>query len=413
MLKAMLPVLTIIMAGGRGERLYPLTRDRAKPAVMFGGIYRIIDFTLSNCLNSGIRQIYLLTQYSNASLERHLKLGWNFFNRELGEFIESIPPQYRTENQWYVGTADCIFQNINLLQREKPERVLILSGDHIYKMDYQDMIQFHVDSGAEVTVAAAEIPKRQAAEMGVMAVDKSFRISKFLEKPSDPPTMPGRDDVSLVSMGVYIFNTHKLVRELILDSKTNSEHDFGKNILPDMVKRNEKVYGYPFKDKNQKKAKYWRDIGSLDSYWEANMDLVNVNPEFNLYDQEWQIRTYQGQYPPAKTVFDNEKESRVGQVLDSLVSAGCVISGGRVERSVLSPQVRVNSYARVEQSILMEGVDIGRHAHVHRAIIDENVKVPAGFQIGINPKEDARLFSITPGGITVVPSGIILEKPRK
>jgi glucose-1-phosphate adenylyltransferase len=280
-------------------------------------------------------------------------------------------------------------------------------------MDYQDMIQFHVDSGAEVTVAAAEIPKRQAAEMGVMAVDKSFRISKFLEKPPDPPTMPGRDDVSLVSMGVYIFNTHKLVRELIRDSKTNSEHDFGKNILPDMVKRNEKVYGYPFKDKNQKKAKYWRDIGSLDSYWEANMDLVNVNPECNLYDQEWQIRTYQGQYPPAKTVFDNEKESRVGQVLDSLVSAGCVISGGRVERSVLSPRVRVNSYARVEESILMEGVDIGRHAHVHRAIIDENVKVPAGFQIGINPKEDAKLFSITPGGITVVPSGIILEKSRK
>jgi glucose-1-phosphate adenylyltransferase len=406
----MMPMLTLIMAGGRGERLYPLTRDRAKPAVAFGGIYRIIDFTLSNCLNSGIRQIYLLTQYSNVSLERHLKLGWNFFNRELGEFIESIPPQYRTENQWYAGTADCIFQNINLLQREKPERVLILSGDHVYKMDYQDMIKFHLDTGAEVTVAAAEIPRRQASQMGVIAVDKTFRISKFLEKPKDPPPMPGREEVSLVSMGVYIFNTPKLVRELIKDSKTNSEHDFGKNILPDMMTRKEKLYAYPFKDKNQKKAKYWRDIGSLDSYWEANMDLVSVNPEFNLYDQEWMIRTYQGQYPPAKTVFVNEKEARVGQVLDSLVSGGCVISGGRVQKSVLSPRVRVNSYAKVEESILMEGVDIGRHAHIRRAIIDENVKVPAGFQIGVHPEEDAKLFSITPGGITIVPSGMILDK---
>jgi glucose-1-phosphate adenylyltransferase len=405
----MTPTLTIIMAGGRGERLYPLTRDRAKPAVRFGGIYRIIDFTLSNCLNSGIRQIYLLTQYNSVSLERHLKLAWNFLNRELGEFIESIPPQYRTEDRWYAGTADSIFQNINLLEQVRPERVLILSGDHIYKMDYQDMIDFHVENKAEVTVGAAEIPRHQASHMGVISVDSKYRIKEFLEKPSDPPPMPGNSKVSLVSMGVYIFNTVRLVRELIMDSKTNSEHDFGKNIIPDMISRKEKVFAYPFQDKNRKKAKYWRDIGSLDSYWETNMDLVSVDPEFNLYDQEWPIRTYQGQYPPAKTVFANEKQGRVGQVLDSLVSGGCVISGGRVERSILAPRVRINSFAQVEDSIFMEGVDIGRHAKIRRAIIDKEVHIPQGFEIGYDLAEDAKRFSITPGGIVVVPSGIILE----
>jgi len=407
------PTLTIIMAGGRGERLYPLTRDRAKPAVRFGGIYRIIDFTLSNCLNSGIRQIYLLTQYNSVSLERHLKLGWNFFNRELGEFIESIPPQYRTEDRWYAGTADSIFQNINLLEQMRPKRVLVLSGDHIYKMDYQDLIAFHLETKAEVTVGAAEIPRHQASQMGVMDADSKYRVRRFLEKPSDPPPMPGNSKVSLVSMGVYIFETEKLVRELILDSKTNNEHDFGKNILPDMIARKEKVYAYPFKDKNRKKAKYWRDIGSLDSYWETNMDLVSVNPEFNLYDQEWPIHTYQGQYPPAKTVFANEKEGRVGQLLDSLVSGGCVVSGGRVERSILAPRVRVNSYAKVEESIMMEDVNIGRYAKVRRAIIDKGVAIPARFEIGYHPEEDAKRFSITPGGITVVPSGILLENPQK
>jgi glucose-1-phosphate adenylyltransferase len=409
----MITTLTIIMAGGRGERLYPLTRDRAKPAVRFGGIYRIIDFTLSNCLNSGIRQIYLLTQYNSVSLERHLRLGWSFFNREMGEFIETIPPQYRMESRWYAGTADSIFQNINLLQQEKPRQVLILSGDHIYKMDYQEMIDFHIKTGAEMTVGAAEIPRRQASHMGVMAVDASYRIKKFLEKPADPPPMPGKSRVSLVSMGVYVFDTEKLVRELIRDSKTNSEHDFGKNILPDMVARKEKVFAYPFKDKNQKKAKYWRDIGSLDSYWEANMDLVSVSPEFNLYDTGWPIRTYQGQYPPAKTVFANVKEGRVGQVLDSLVSGGCVVSGGRVERSILAPGVRINSYAQVEESIFMENVNVCRYARVRRAIIDKGVVIPSGFEIGYNPEEDAKRFSITSGGIVVVPSGIILEAPNK
>ena len=409
----MTPTLTLIMAGGRGERLYPLTRDRAKPAVRFGGIYRIIDFTLSNCLNSGIRQVYLLTQYASVSLERHLKLGWNIFKHELGEFIESIPPQYRTESRWYAGTADSIFQNINLLQQEKPERVLILSGDHIYRMDYQDMIDFHIETGAEVTVGAAEIPRRQASHMGVIAVDESYRIREFLEKPADPPSMPGNKKVSLVSMGVYVFNTAKLVRELIRDSKTSSEHDFGRNILPSMISRKEKVYAYPFQDKNKKKAKYWRDIGSLDSYWEANMDLVSVNPEFNLYDEEWPVRTYQGQYPPAKTVFANVKEGRVGQVLDSIVSGGCVISGGKVERSVLAPGVRVNSFADVNESIIMENVDVGRHARIRRAIIDKEVRIPAGFEIGFDPVEDAKRFSITPGGIAMIPAGIILDKPRK
>ncbi len=404
---------TLIMAGGRGERLYPLTRDRAKPAVRFGGIYRIIDFTLSNCLNSGIRQIYLLTQYNSVSLERHLKMGWNIFRHDLGEFIESVPPQYRTESRWYAGTADSIFQNINLLEEEKPERVLILSGDHIYKMDYRDMIEFHVKTGAEVTVGAAEIPRRQASLMGVLATDSSYRIKEFLEKPSDPPAVPGNNKVSLVSMGVYIFNTAKLVRELIRDSKKDCQHDFGRDILPSMVSRKEKVFAYPFQDRNQKKAKYWRDIGSLDSYWEANMDLVDVNPEFNLYDDTWLVRTYQGQFPPAKTVFANEEEGRMGQMLDSLVAGGCIISGGRVEQSIFAPEVRVNSFAQVEESILMERVDVGRHAKIRRAIIDKDVKIPPGFQIGYHPEEDAKRFSITPGGIVVIPAGMILDAPKK
>ena len=404
---------TLIMAGGRGERLYPLTRDRAKPAVRFGGIYRIIDFTLSNCLNSGIRQIYLLTQYNSVSLERHLKMGWNVFRHDLGEFIESMPPQYRTESRWYAGTADSIFQNINLLEEEKPERVLILSGDHIYKMDYRDMIEFHVKTGAEVTVGAAEIPRRQASLMGVLTTDSSYRIDKFLEKPSDPSAVTGNDEVSLVSMGVYIFNTARLVRELIRDSKKDSQHDFGRDILPSMVSRKEKVFAYPFQEKNQKKAKYWRDIDSLDSYWEANLDLVDVNPEFNLYDDEWLVRTYQGQFPPAKTVFANEEEGRIGQMLDSLVAGGCIISGGRVERSIFAPEVRVNSYAQVEESILMERVDVGRYAKIRRAIIDKDVKIPPGFQIGYDPEDDAKRFSITPEGIVVIPAGMILDAPKK
>lgn len=401
--------LTIIMAGGRGERLYPLTKEKAKPAVIFGGIYRIIDFTLSNCLNSGIHQIHLLTQYSSVSLDRHIRAGWSsLFKQELGEFIESVPPQHRTAEGWYVGNVDAVYQNINLLERHKPECVLLLSGDHVYKMNYGEMIAFHKKSGAEVTVGAVELDKENAKQMGVINVDEDFRIREFLEKIPDPPTIPGDPTKCLVSMGVYVFNTAKLVRETIRDAKQrNSVHDFGRNVLPYLVDRKEKVFAHIFKDENKKVYQYWRDIGTIDSYYDANMDLVSVEPLFNLYDAQWPIRTYQGQYPPAKTVFDYENEGRVGATYDSVISPGCIISGGRVYRSVLSPQVRINSYSLVTDSILMEGVEIGRGARVQRAIIGDGVKIPPGMQIGVNLSDDTARFTVTERGITVVPEGIM------
>lgn len=406
--------LTLLMAGGRGERLYPLTKEKAKPAVTFGGIYRIIDFTLSNCLNSGIRQIYLLTQYSSISLDRHIRSGWStVFRHELDEFIESVPPQHRTAEGWYLGNVDAIYQNINILERHKPERVLLLSGDHIYKMNYREMIAFHEKCGAEVTVAAVELDKESAKQMGVMNVGADGRVRDFLEKVSDPPTIPDDPTKCLVSMGVYVLNTARLVREAIRDSKQkDSIHDFGRNVLPYLIARKEKVFAYIFKDENKKTYKYWRDIGTTDSYYDANIDLVSVEPLFNLYDTEWPIRTYYGQYPPAKTVFAYEHEGRVGAAYDSIVSPGCVISGGRVYRSILSPRVRVNSYSLVTDSILMEGVEIGRGARVHRAIICDGVAIPAGMQIGISPSDDAARFTVTSRGITVVPEGIMLEYSR-
>jgi glucose-1-phosphate adenylyltransferase len=407
----MMHTLTLLMAGGRGERLYPLTKEKAKPAVTFGGIYKIIDFTLSNCLNSGIREIYLLTQYSSVSLDRHIRSGWSsVFRHELNEFLESVPPQHRTAEGWYVGNVDAIYQNINLLESHKPERVLLLSGDHIYKMNYRDMIAFHESSGAEVTVGAVELDKERAKQMGVMNLDADFRVREFLEKVSDPPTMPEDPTKCLVSMGVYVFNTPKLVREAIRDSKErNSVHDFGRNVLPYMINRKEKVFAYIFKDENKKVFKYWRDIGTINSYYDANMDLVSVEPLFNLYDTEWPIRTHYGQYPPAKTVFAYEHEGRVGAVYDSIVSPGCIVSGGRAYRSILSPCVRINSYSLVTDSILMEGVEIGRGARVHRAIICDGVEIPPGMQIGVNPSDDAAKFTVTSRGVTVVPEGIMLS----
>jgi glucose-1-phosphate adenylyltransferase len=388
-----------------------LTKEKAKPAVTFGGIYKIIDFTLSNCLNSGIREIYLLTQYSSVSLDRHIRSGWSsVFRHELNEFLESVPPQHRTAEGWYVGNVDAIYQNINLLESHKPERVLLLSGDHIYKMNYRDMIAFHESSGAEVTVGAVELDKERAKQMGVMNLDADFRVREFLEKVSDPPTMPEDPTKCLVSMGVYVFNTPKLVREAIRDSKErNSVHDFGRNVLPYMINRKEKVFAYIFKDENKKVFKYWRDIGTINSYYDANMDLVSVEPLFNLYDTEWPIRTHYGQYPPAKTVFAYEHEGRVGAVYDSIVSPGCIVSGGRVYRSILSPCVRINSYSLVTDSILMEGVEIGRGARVHRAIICDGVEIPPGMQIGVNPSDDAAKFTVTSRGVTVVPEGIMLS----
>jgi len=397
-------VIAMVLAGGQGQRLYPLTRDRAKPAVPFGGVYRIIDFTLSNCINSGIRRIFVLTQYKSSSLDYHIHFGWNILSPELGEFIRTIPPQQRTSTSWYLGTADAIYQNIYTLEQERPELTLILSGDHIYKMNYEAMVQFHLDKRADLTIACLPVPKAEATRLGVAVVDSDSRILEFQEKHPEPATIPGSPDRCLASMGVYIFDTPTLVRQVIADAKTDSDHDFGKNIIPRMVKTHA-VYAHDFKDENKKPVKYWRDIGTRDAYWEANMDLVAVEPLFNLYDPEWPIRTAPLQCPPAKTVFN--EEGRVGAVLDSLIAPGCIVSGGRIERSVLSPNVRVEEGADVAESIIMEGSVIGRRCTIRRAIIDKNVHVPDGLSIGTDPEADAERFVVTTNGIVVVPRGAV------
>ncbi len=399
----------MILAGGRGERLHPLTQDRAKPAVPFGGIYRIIDFTLSNCLNSGIRRINLLTQYKSLSLNRHIMKGWNIFNPELDEFINLIPAQQRVGEDWYLGTADAIYQNIYVLQMDRPDLVLILSGDHVYKMNYMEMIASHLEKRADLTVAVIEMDKRLSRQLGVLQVDEEYRIIGFQEKPEVPKTIPGHPDLILANMGIYVFNTEMLVRRVIEDAKTpGSQHDFGRNIIPAMTGF-DRVFAYSFHDENKKTAKYWRDIGTLDAYYEASMDLVNVDPLFNFYDEEWPIRTFYPPTPPAKTVFyDSDANRRIGAAYDSLVSAGCILSGGEVVRSILSPGVRIHSYSQISESILMDEVDVGRRACIRRAIIDKRVRVPEGYQIGYHPEEDAKKYTLSPSGIVVIPKGTIL-----
>ncbi len=403
-------VLALVLAGGQGERLYPLTRDRGKPAVPFGGIYRIIDFTLSNCLNSGFRRMYVLTQYKSGSLERHIKQGWDpIFSAELGEWIQTVPPQLRVGQRWYAGTADAVYQNIYLLEQEKPRLVMVLSGDHIYKMDYRRMLEYHESKKAVATTGAVEVPIEQASAFGILEIDENWRIVSFTEKPPDPKPIPGRPDRALVNMGVYLFDTQTLVRALCADARQETKHDFGHNILPAMVET-EKVFACPFVDENRKDMLYWRDIGTLDAYYEASMDLVAVDPVFNLYDHEWPLRTLPRQLPPAKTVFAQEEPGgRIGLALDSIVSGGVIVSGGRVERSILGPEVRVNSYARVADSVLMDGVQVGRGAKVRRAIIDKHVNIPPGFAVGEDPEDDRRRFVVTEGGVVVLPRGAQLD----
>lgn len=404
-------IITFIMAGGKGERLYPLTKDRAKPAVPFGGIYRIIDVTLSNCINSGIRKIHVLIQYKCNSLIRHLRMGWNIFDAELGEYIDTVPAQMRVDERWYMGTADSVYQNLYSIEIEKPEYVLILAGDHIYKMNYAEMVEYHIAKGADCTVAVVEMEKEKSSLFGVVEVDRNGKILGFEEKPKTPKTIPGDPKHIYASMGIYMFNRPALEEELVADAKNkDSHHDFGKNIIPGMLKK-AKIFAYNFKDENKKEAKYWRDIGTLDAYYEANMDLVQVTPVFNLYDKDWLIRTYMEQFPPAKFVFaGGEDGKRLGVSLDSMVSGGCIISGGKVERSILSPYVRINSYAEVEDSIIMEGVDIGRYAKIRRTIIDKDVKIPQGMEIGYDLKSDKKRFTVTESGLVVVAKGTVIEK---
>jgi glucose-1-phosphate adenylyltransferase len=404
--KAMDNVLALILAGGKGERLHPLTIHRAKPAVPFGGKFRIIDFTLSNCINSRVRRIVVITQYKSLSLDRHLALGWeHLLNPELGEYIFTIPPQQRIDERWYEGTADAVFQNIYLIEKENPPYILILSGDHIYKMNYAQMFDFHLDKGAIGTVATIKVPKKASSSLGIVETDSDFRIIGFKEKPADPATIPGDPEHCFASMGIYLFNKEDIINELRADSGKSSAHDFGRNILPEMLNTG-KLFAYEFKDENKKEAKYWRDVGTIDSYWEANMDLVAVDPQFNLYDSDWPLRTNQGQYPPAKFVFAQEfKGGRLGIALDSIVCGGCIVSGGRVQNSVLSPSVRINSYVDLRESILLENVQIGRNCKIRRAIIDKDVYVPSGTTIGYDLEADRERFFVSEGGVIVIPKG--------
>ena len=391
--------LVILLAGGAGERLYPLTRDRAKPAVFFGGPYRIIDFTLSNCINSGLHRIFIATQYKSLSLNRHIRMGWSIVSEELGEFVEILPPQKRVSEHWYQGTADAVYQNLYSIVQETPQHVIVLSGDHVYKMDYAKMLRFHKDRGAAVTLAAIEIPIQEAYRFGVLSVDEQDRVTGFIEKSKNAPTIPGSPDLALGSMGIYIFDTSVLLKALEADAARPSSHDFGKDIIPALITELP-TFAYRFYDENKKASKYWRDIGTLDAFYDANMDLCGVDPEFNLYDPEWPMRTYQPQAPPAKFVF--AEKSRRGEALDSIISPGCIISGSRVEGSVLCPNVRVHSYGVIEQSMLMPGVRVGRHARIRRAIIDRDVLIPRGAVIGFNPEEDRKRHTVTDLGVVVV-----------
>jgi glucose-1-phosphate adenylyltransferase len=408
---AMHDTLALVLAGGRGERLDPLTRDRAKPAVPFGGAYRIIDFTLSNCLNSGLRKILLVTQFKSMSLDRHVNLGWRrFFCREMDEFLDIVPPQQRIDRGWYAGTADAVYQNIYTIEKEQPEYVMVLAGDHIYKMDYAEMIQSHKDRDADLTIGVLRVGVDEARQFGVMQINSQQRVVGFEEKPADPKPLPDDRKCCLASMGIYVFTARFLYEQLLQDANLReSAHDFGKNIIPSII-RDCRVFAFPFTGVVQPDedlpTPYWRDVGTLDAFYEANMDLVSVKPELNLYDPHWPIRTYQRVLPPPKFVFrgNYSEPDRVGHAVDSLVCSGCIVSGGYVEGSILGPQVRINSFADVRESILFDGVDVGRNCRIRRAIIDKQVTIPPGTEIGYDPKQDhARGFKISPNGVVVIP----------
>jgi glucose-1-phosphate adenylyltransferase len=393
--------LGVLLAGGAGERLYPLTRDRAKPAVTFGGIYRIIDVTLSNCINSNLRKVYILTQYKALSLNRHIRESWQILASELGEFVEILPPMKRVSEDWYKGTADAVYQNIYSVGSERSKYVLLLSGDHIYKMNYELMLEQHQQSGADVTIATILIDPSESRQFGVVELAHDGRVTGFQEKPRTTDLRsPYNPKMISASMGIYLFNTDVLIPVLLKDAEDQeSRHDFGYDVLPRMVDHY-KVYSFNFVDENHKEALYWRDAGTMEAYYEANMDVASVSPVFNLYDQSWPIRGYQRQYPPAKFVF--AEPGRTGTAIDSVISQGCIISGGVVRDSVLSPAVRVNSYAEVDSSILFSHVSIGRHCRIRKTIIDRDVQLPEGTVIGYDTEADRQKYFVTESGITVV-----------
>ena len=415
-------VIALIMAGGKGERLYPLTQDRSKPSVPYGGIYRIIDVTLSNCINSNIYKIMVLPQYKAQSLSEHLEAGWNIFSYALGHYLKVVHPQMRTGDQWYKGTADSVRQNLYLIERESPEHVLILSGDHVYKMDYGGLKAYHQEKDADITVSVIEIPISEGHRFGVLEVDQDYRITGFQEKPQAPTAIPGDPEHALASMGIYMFKTGALVDLL----KSSDKDDFGMDIIPEALERYS-LFAFPYKKENRiedfvytmaedgsrlrileprvRDSAYWRDVGDLDAYWNANMDLTGVEPMFNLYGTKWPLRTFQAQYPPVKTVFKNKSANRIGMALDSIVSHGTIISGGVVKNSVLSYNVMVRSWSEVRESVIMSDVEIGRHCRIMKAIIDKRNIIPPNTAIGYDPEEDRKRFTVTPRGIVVVGKG--------
>jgi glucose-1-phosphate adenylyltransferase len=392
--------LALVLAGGRGSRLKQLTTWRAKPAVPFGGKFRIIDFPLSNCVNSGIRKVGILTQYKAHSLIQHIQRGWGFMRGELGEFVELLPAQQRLETSWYMGTADAVYQNIDIIRTHNPEFVLILAGDHVYKMDYGTMLVAHVEAGADITVGCMEVPLEEAQAFGVMAVDKDHHIIEFAEKPVNPTPMPGSDSQALASMGIYIFRTEVLIEELLRDADTaGSGRDFGGDIIPDVINRR-RVTAFPFREDPSGRPAYWRDVGTVDAFWEANLELIGVSPELNLYDRHWPIWTYQDQVPPAKFVFDDD--GRRGMAVDSMVAGGCIVSGSSVQHSLLFHNVDVHSYCRIEDSVIFPEVDIGRYCVINKAVIDKGCVIPPGTDIGVDLEEDAKRFHVSEGGVVLV-----------
>lgn len=392
--------LALILAGGRGSRLAHLTEWRAKPAVPFGGKFRIIDFPLSNCVNSGIRRIGVITQYKAHSLIRHIQQGWGFLRGEFGEYVELLPAQQRVDAKWYAGTADAVYQNLDIIRLHDPEYVLILAGDHIYKMDYGTMIAYHVEHGADMTVGCMEVPLDDARAFGVMSVDAAGKVAKFTEKPQDPEPIPGRAGMALASMGIYIFNTKFLYEQLIKDAdKSDSSHDFGQDIIPALIEKY-RVLAYPFRDVQNNVQAYWRDVGTVDAFWQANMELIGVTPDLNLYDEEWPIWTYQEQLPPAKFVFDDEE--RRGMAVDSMVSGGCIISGAVVRHSLLFSNVHVHSYSTVKDCVVLPGVEIGENCHLTKVVVDKGCRIPAGTVIGADLNEDTQRYYVTPKGVVLV-----------